>query len=260
VLNRLLEQVMARLVARSLATDHLDLILELEIHPDRQVKTTPSSTTSADETVQKTLKIPVPTQDAKVLLKLLQLDLAAHPPGAPVRKIRLEAFPAHIRTGQGGLFQRQAPEPAKLEITMARLRATVGEKDEEGRNLVGFAKVLDSHKPDSFEVMASSPPPGKRTVEPSPATRLALRRFRPPLAARVDLKGNVPAMVMVAGTRSFVTHAGGPWRNSGSWWDENREWQRDEWDIEIETKNGVAVYRMFRDLRSGEWFVDGVYD
>ena len=64
-----------------------------------------------------------------MLLKLAQLDLAAHPPHAPVKKIKIEAIPARIRFTQAGLFQPLAPEPAKLEITMARIRAVVGETD-----------------------------------------------------------------------------------------------------------------------------------
>ncbi|HET9790351.1 MAG TPA: DNA polymerase Y family protein [Candidatus Angelobacter sp.] len=261
VLNRLLEQVMARLMARALATDHVAVTLELQIHSDRQLKSTSSTTTAADKNFQRTLKIPVATQDTKLILKLLQLDLAAHPPHAPVRKIRVQALPAQLRPGQAGLFQPQAPEPAKLEITMARLRAVVGEKDEEGRGLVGFARVLDTHKPDSFEVMACSATPPATAKQNSPSLpKLALRRFRPPLAARVAIKSNVPSVVTFSGMKARVTHAGGPWRKTGSWWDQNREWQRDEWDIEMETKRGVAVYRMFRDLQSGQWFVEGLYD
>jgi hypothetical protein len=38
VLHRLLEQISARLVSRSLATDELRLTLGLEIHEDRDVK------------------------------------------------------------------------------------------------------------------------------------------------------------------------------------------------------------------------------
>jgi protein ImuB len=260
VLNRLLEQVMARLMARALATDHLAVTLELEIHSDRQLKKTSSTTTEADEKFQRTLNIPVATQDTKLLLKLLQLDLAAHPPHAPVKKIRVQALPAQLRTGQAGLFQPQAPEPAQLEITMARLRAVVGEKDEEGRSLVGFARVLDTHKPDSFEVMACSAPPATAKQNSPSSPKLALRRFRPPLAARVEMKSNAPFLITFAGMKARVTHAGGPWRNSGAWWDENREWQRDEWDVEVQTRSGIAVYRMFRDLRSGQWFVEGLYD
>jgi protein ImuB len=78
---------------------------------------------------QRTLKLAAPSQDVKVLLKLLHLDLSAHPPEAPIKKITVEAFPARLRSVQAGLFQPLAPEPAKLEITLARLRDVVGAED-----------------------------------------------------------------------------------------------------------------------------------
>ena len=65
--------------------------------------------------------------DAKVFLKFLQLDLNAHPPGAPIMKIHLAAEPARPRSAQGGLFLPPSPEPEKLELTLARIAAMVGE-------------------------------------------------------------------------------------------------------------------------------------
>jgi hypothetical protein len=62
----------------------------------------------------RTLELPVPMLDAKVFLKLLQLDLKAHPPGAPILKVHLSAIPAQPRSAQGGLFQPSTPEPEKL--------------------------------------------------------------------------------------------------------------------------------------------------
>ena len=261
VLNRLLEQVAARLVARSLATDHVQVDLGLETHVDRQLRTGPEPATPA-LLHQRTLKLPVPTQDAKVLLKLLQLELAAHPPQAPVKKVMIEALPAHIRFGQGGLFQPLAPEPAKLEITMARLRATVGEKDEQGRGRVGFPAVIDSHKPDSFQVLPfdAERKEIKQCVAATPKPRFVLRLFRPPLAVKVELSGNVPAAVLFSGRRVKVRNASGPWRSSGSWWDKAGAWQREEWDVELKMNSGTGVYRIFRELPSGQWFVEGMYD
>jgi protein ImuB len=258
LLNRLLDELMSRLQARSLATDHVQVDLELEIHPDRQLSVdTPLPTLCARADLrkeraspgvakdgapsaspesakdgapssslhQRALKLPVPMQDAKVLLKLLQLDLAAHPPPAPVKKIIVEVFPARQRLTQAGLFQPLAPEPARLEITLARLRAVVGEKDAKERARVGFPLVTDSHRPDSFQVLPSSseeagkanhPSPRKARGAPSqlanigqagspgpgtpekqarrdqaiaealPAPQVVLRWFRPPIAARVE--------------------------------------------------------------------------
>lgn len=259
-ISRLLEKLMTRLVGRSLATDHIQLSLELEFHPDRELKAgnTPATVT---QSYQRTLKVPVPTQNAKIAVKLLQLDLDAHPPEAAVKRIAIEAYPAYVRFGQGGLFQPLAPEPAKLEITAARLRAIVGEQDEEGCACVGFPSVRESHKADSFQVRGFCPKskPFKESKDPSSAPGLLLRRFRPPKLARVEIAGGVPGMVVFHGARSSVIHASGPWRSSGSWWDE-KEWQREEWDLELSINGSAGIYRVFRETKSGQWFVEGIYD
>lgn len=259
-LNRLLEQLLNRLMMRSLATDQAQLDLELEIHADRQLQSTPSTQTIA-RLHQRTLKLPVPTQDAKILLKLLQLDLAAHPPQAPVKKITIELFPAQIRYDKPGLFRPRAPEPAKLEVTMARLRAVVGEKDHLGHDRVGFAMVQNSYKPDSFAVLPSPAElKHKEQHEHRFGPRMAFRILRPPLQIKVELAANVPSAVMLQGRRRKVVNASGPWRKSGAWWDKAGEWKRDEWDVELILPHGKGLYRIFRDDQSGQWFVEGTYD
>jgi protein ImuB len=160
---------------------------------------------------QRTIKLPIPTQDAKVLLKLAQLDLTAHPPHAPGKKIRIEAKPARVRFTKAGLFQPLAPGPAKLEITMARLRAVVGETDTDVRQRVGFPALLDSHRPDHFHVA----PPGKHK-ETRPSARLSLRRFRPVIPARVEISAEQsPVWIGFAKRKARVTDASGPWSSAG---------------------------------------------
>jgi protein ImuB len=194
----------------------------------------------------------------------LQLDLAEHPPHAAVRKVRMEASPARIRFGQGGLFQALAPEPAKLEITMARLRSVVGEKDEQGRDRVGFAAVVDSHKPDSFQVFRSreeAEAANKASSKTESQTRslLPLSIFRPPIPAKVSLKRRVPEIVSFEGNRAKVLKASGPWRSSGGWWNTAEKWSREEWDVELKMKNGIGIYRIVHDRVSENWVVDGMY-
>src|SRR6202051_4512242 len=92
LLIRMLEHVCARLRARALAVQELHLNLELAT---AQPKGCASFT--------RTLRLPTPMLDAKVFLKLLQLDLQAHPPGAPIVKIHLSAEPARPRALQSGL-------------------------------------------------------------------------------------------------------------------------------------------------------------
>jgi protein ImuB len=255
VLNRLLEGIMGRLIEKSLATDQINIDLTLEINSDRDVNAPVCCTTLT--TYQRTIKLPVPTQDAKVLLKLAQLNLAAHPPHAPVKKIRIEAIPARVRFTQAGLFQPLAPEPAKLEITMARIRAVVGETDSEGRPRVGFPTLLDSHRPDQFQVI----PPAAKHGNTEPSTRLALRRFRPAIPARVEVSAEqAPVWIGFLRKKARVTHACGPWRNSGEWWDATGEWIHDEWDVNLKLDGCTALYRIFRDLATRKWFVEGMYD
>lgn len=258
ILNRVIEQLMHRLLQRSLATDHIEVDLTLELHPDVDVRATTITATAVTQ-YQRIIKLPVPTQDAKVLLKLVQLDLAAHPPHAPVKKIRIEAIPARARLTQIGLFQPLAPEPAKLEITLARLRAVVGEEDAEGRSRVGFPMITDTHRPDSFQVLPFNPK--RKEVVRTTSTRLALRVFRPPVPARVELNAEeAPVWISFQGRRGKIAYALGPWRGAGEWWDAAGAWVRDDWDIRMDVDGQTALYRIHRDIAKQQWFVQGMYD
>lgn len=262
VLNRLLEHLCQRLITRSLATDQVRVDLVLEDHPDQQLQADSLPPQSAP-LHQTRLKLPVPTQDAKVLLKLLQLDLAAHPPRAAVKKISIEAGPTRVRTTQIGLFQPLAPEPAKLEITLARLRAVVGERDSQGRECVGFPMVMDTHRPDSFQILSSFSPAREYAHEMQRVrvtNTLTLRMFRPPFPAKVKMLGAAPSTISFTGIKAQVIDVSGPWRSGGEWWSQTAEWRREDWDIGLVSDCQPAIYRIFQDLGSGQWFVEGMYD
>jgi protein ImuB len=112
LLARLLNGLCTRLATRALATDELRLRLQLEGRAAHE----------------RTLRLPVPSLDSKAFLKLLQLDLAAHPPGAPVVHVWMGMNPVKPRFAQSGLFIPAAPEPVKLELTLARIKAIVGDE------------------------------------------------------------------------------------------------------------------------------------
>jgi protein ImuB len=160
LLGRLLEQLCARLEARALATQELRLQLELEngwqtedISTNNGETGVPArpSRAQARQSFQRTLRLPVPLLDPKIFLKLLQLDLKAHPPGAPIVKIRLAAEPVRPRAAQNGLFLPPAPEPEKLELTLARIASIVGE------DKVGSLELLDTHRPQGFRMQRFAP-------------------------------------------------------------------------------------------------------
>src|SRR5271157_4314427 len=105
ILNRLLEHLCARLEARALAAQELHLRLRLEPRVADEDTTTLQELDSNSHNVggvtfERTLRLPVAMRDAKIFLKLLQLELAAHPPGAPVIKVWITAEPAPPRSAQ----------------------------------------------------------------------------------------------------------------------------------------------------------------
>jgi len=90
----------------------------------------------------------------------------------------------------------------------------------------------------------------------------------------VELKGAAPVFVTFLSQRRKVLAQSGPWRNSGDWWSET-SWARDEWDVTLAEKSNRAykthpfetvpnpesvAYRIYFDLHTQEWFVDGMYD
>ena len=84
---------------------------------------------------------------------------------------------------------------------------------------------------------------------------MAFRRFRPPQKAHV-ITEQQPVHITSAVARGAVGIAKGPWLTSGNWW-RTDTWNREEWDIAL--RSG-ALYRIFRDLRTQAWFVEGNYD
>ena len=234
LLARLFNGLTTRLATRALATDELRLRLKLENRTE----------------YRRTLRLPAPSLDSKAFLKLAQLDLAAHPPPAPVVHVRMEMNPATPRAAQSGLFIPAAPEPVKLELTLARIRAIVGE----GR--VGSPELMDTHRPDAFRMAdaLARRPSERRSADEGVRPSLAFRMFRPPRAARVALDSGQPGFVAAQGIRGKVLEWAGPWRTSGDWWTRD-PWSRDEWDIAL---SDGALYRLY--CAPGGWFVEGSYD
>jgi protein ImuB len=264
LLARLLNGLTTRLATRGLATDELRLRLHLETRA----------------THERTLRLPVPSLDSKAFLKLLRLDLAGHPPAAPVERIGLGVNPVKPQAAQGGLFVPAAPEPVKLELTLARIQAIVGE----GR--AGCPELLDTHRPDAFRLRPPETGQGGRRgrieladgracsslrskdgqargsildfdCRPAPKPGhhfLAIRMYRPPRAARVTLVSGQPGFLVAERIRGRILERAGPWRTSGDWWTGD-PWSRDEWDIAL---SDGALYRIYCELRG--WFVEGSYD
>ena len=268
LLSQLLDHLCSRLATCALATQELRLELGLA-DGYREEK----DSAQARQRFQRTLRLPLPLLDPKTFLKLLQLDLQAHPPGAPIVKIHLAAKPVRPRPGQSGLFLPPSPEPEKLELTLARIAGIVGE------DKVGSLEILDTHRPQGFRMQrfaannsfSSVSEPALSAVEGCLRGELtdssddlvtALRIFRPPAAVTVTLCEGRPTFISCLKrkeTRGEILWAAGPWRSSGDWW-EQEGWARDEWDIAVQEETSIGVYRLVRDLLGGRWLLEGTYD
>ncbi len=235
VLGRLLNDLCTHLETRGLAAHELRLMLALEgAAPHERI-----------------LRLPYPMRNPRTFLKLLTLDLEQHPPGAPIVRVTLKAEPVNPRVVQHGLFIPLAPEPQKLELTLARLTKLVGEGN------TGSAELLDTHRPRAFRMtrfLPKSKRGDRREVPQFP--RLALRVFRPALPARVQAPDGRPLSIAARGVRGRVLDYAGPWRTSGDWWRDD-SCSRDEWEV---TLSDGALCLLYRDRRDGEWFVEGSYD
>jgi protein ImuB len=286
VLNRMLEQLCTRLKARSFAAQNLRLEFILEEGGFKTDEVTPAvprffakggiqhvdkiGNSEHPNIFQRTIHLPIPLLDPKLFLKLLQLDLNANPPGAPITKVHLRIEPAKPRPAQNGFFIPSFPQPEKLELTLARIHGIVGD----GR--MGSPMLLDTHGRDAFELHRFSPsgaPSGSKgrlappldpwaTDNQKGQLVTALRIFRPPIAVRVNYnQGKLSHIWSFKGRQisGDVLWSAGPWRSSGDWW-EHDAWMRDEWDIAVQEKSGILLYRLIHDLIDGRWSLEGSYD
>ena len=238
---------------------------------------------------ERTLTLPAPMRDAKVLRTLILLDLEAHPPparsaalskfdetercclGIDVVEIELGVTPGRIL--QKSMLAHDVPAVEDVATLTARLQALMGE------SRVGSPVVLDTYDPRKSSLKPFIAPKQLSTgarVHPSPhaagvrSGQAAIRRFRMPLAVRVETDRGKPVRVVLSEKRlalseprrgeskGVVTRCAGPWRTSGQWWTADRDtWDRDEWDVGLDS--GV-MYRLSRDRTTDKWEVEGSFD
>jgi protein ImuB len=206
----------------------------------------------ADETtLAHTLRLPEPSTDADTLFRTLHTHLESLRTASAIVGIQLSITPTRGTLRQRGLFDRALRDPHLFTETLARIAAVVG------ADRVGTPVRRDTHRPDAF---ALAPPateiPPTRPPAVHPAQGLVLRRYRPPRPVQVELSAPPaarPAWVRTDGGGSVVHAAHGPWRSSGDWWQNDRLWQREEWDVELD-----GLYRLVRTPEG--WFLEGEYD
>ena len=236
-LSTMLEQLIVRAKSRVLALASVTITLRLD----------------GGGSHARTVNPRVPTNEKKLWLKLLQLDLEGHPPDTSILGVHLHAQPGATSKVQLGLFSPQLPEPGRLDVTLARITAIVGEGN------VGQAVLDDTRKAGDFHIapftITSAEPP---TVES--AASLCLRLLRPAERTRVLMLHGYPEKLDFRSRRYAIKQVYGPWLKGGDWWNESI-WGDEQWDVIGKTEDGsTLVCRLSHDFVQRDWRVAGLYD
>lgn len=207
--------------------------------------------TLADQkTHERSFRLPEPTAREEILFRTLDTYLESLRTDSTIVAVCLEVTPVRPLLRQPGLFETGLRDPHGFSETLARVTAIVGS----GR--LGTPELEDTHRPDAVKLV---PPlavvPEKEPPRLWPPMGLPLRRYRPPVPARVELApSGHPAFISGAQLHSPIGAARGPWKSSGDWW-KPESWAREEWDVEL---SAGGVYRIAK--VKDAWYVDGEYE
>jgi protein ImuB len=237
ILRRLLDRLCLDLANASFAASRMELQLHLEDPPD-SVSTIP---------------LPDPCSDPATLFRVLATRLESLHTASPVVGLTLRLAPTRPLLRQPGLLDATLRDPHSFAETLSRTIALVGP------DRTGTPTVEDSRRPDAFRLSlpptSLSPPPSSHPTAPPLVLGPPLRRFRPPRPAWVELSEHRPSFVRSNDVAGEVTACVGPWLASGEWWRADLAWQREEWDVRLDSG---GLYRLLH-LPEG-WQLEGEYD
>ena len=258
VMRAMLERLAERLAMRALVAGDITLAFAMSGH----------------RSFSRRIAVAAPANDVRAILTLINLNLEAAPPEAAVESIRIEIAPRVPRPAQTDMFLPPCPAPDKLQTTIARLAALCGPGN------VGTLKAENSHRPEAMRLDPFAPPAAPPIPENAAAknvTQLVIRAIRPAREIEVMCLQEIPEFVRGENLGARVISIAGPWRRDGEWWlgctvdvdmhadssDEKNPaadrcgFIRDYYELALEDG---GVYRVFRDLNSDKWFLDGAYD
>ena len=145
---------------------------------------------------------------------------------------------------------------------------------------VGAAELLDTHREGAFQMQPFAPTqletkkstkkknsmfvqenestPAEEKAQEKMTAVIALRLFRPPLRAVVNVREGKPVRLKCLQHKDIageIVWTAGPWRSSGDW-SEQEGWSREEWDIAMRIENEVILYRLVEDKLSRNWWLE----
>lgn len=234
ILRRFLDRLTLELRATHLVASDLEFTLRLE----------------DDTRHARSFRLPEPTGDVEILFRTLHTHLESLHTAASIAALELRLQPARPLVRQQGLFETGLRDPHGFAETLARISALVGS------DRVGTPQLEDTHRPDAVKLIAPLavvPPPNAASLHPP--LGLALRRFRPPIPVRFGTDDE-RSYIWSDTVRGEIATQSGPYLKSGDWWQPDRAWSRQEWDIALADHGGL--YRLIQ--IDGSYFLEGEYD
>jgi protein ImuB len=246
ILRRFLERLALELQSAQHVAAELELTLQLE----------------DDARHARGFRLPEPTADVEILFRTLHTHLESLQTAAAIVAVELKITPARPLVRQQGLFETGLRDPHGFAETLARVSALVGSER------VGTPQLVDTHRPDAVKLVsplsvipprAEAPSPGAAGNSPveglHPPLGLPLRRFRPPLPARVEFTDSAPTYLWTERAAGEISFQSSAYLSSGEWWQNDRAWRRIEWDIALA---GGGLYRLVH--MNDAYFLEGEYD
>ena len=286
ILARLLNQICANLNSYALATNALQVEMKLERGALHEIKLN--------------LPYPMRDHKVFLKLLLLNMEMHPPPAAVVGVSINCEPVkPRVLQTGLF-IPLAPEPEKLELMLArLAKLvgAENIGSPElldthrPDAFRVKRFElKERKRRKANSKQQTVNSKQQAASTQYPALSTQhfLGFRVFRPPLRALVQAEGGCPREISAwnknKSVHGKVVGVAGPWRTSGEWWRTDK-WARDEWDVAIEAggqasgqlavgsrqqadgleskeigRPAQVLYRLYRELGSGAWFVEGIYD
>jgi len=234
----MLDQLILRVKTSLVALAAVTVVLELD----------------GGETYTRRVRAAQPGNDKQFWIRLLHLVLQSHPPQRAVVTVALQAEHGNTSTIQLGIFSPPLPEAARLDVTLAQLKALLGEDN------VGHAALQDSHTSESFRLEPFRVPSDRNTSTALQKERTAARQLRPPEITSVRLDQTRPDEFTFREQRFAVESAYGPWMARGEWWNE-MFWDMEQWDVIARAPDdSMLCCCLAHNLQQNEWQVIALYD
>lgn len=226
--------------------------LTLELRASQHVAAELHLTLKLEDDTQHTrdFRLPEPTADVDILFRTLYTHLESLHTDASICALELRLNPARPLVRQQGLFDTGLRDPHGFAETLARISVLVGP------DRIGTPQLQDTHRPDSAKLtppLSGIPPAADSPLHPP--LGLPLRRFRPPLPARVEFTDGCPTYLWTDNISGEITFRSSAFPSSGEWWQRDRAWSRTEWDIALAPG---GLYRLL--LTADTYFLEGEYD